>query len=73
MKQLELDTLDRAILGASDDESLIWLAIVNVRVGGEVTANLLAPIVISPERRTGRQVMPHNCIYPLNHVITPPK
>lgn len=63
--------MDRAILGASDDDALIWLAIVNVRDGGEVTVNLLAPIVINLERRTGRQVMPHNCIYPLHHVITP--
>ena len=65
----ELTASDRLRLGAGDDGTLLWLAIVMVGDDGEVAVNLRAPIVINPARMTGRQVMPNNCVYPLRHVI----
>jgi flagellar assembly factor FliW len=78
-----LSAADRRRLGAGDDVSeaagadgvesgrsaLLWLAIVSVDETGTVAVNLRAPIVINPERMTGRQVMPSACVYPLRHVI----
>jgi flagellar assembly factor FliW len=66
----ELSASDRLRLGASDEETLLWLAIVMVREAGDVTVNLRAPIVINPATMTGRQVMPNGCVYPLHHVLS---
>ena len=60
---------DRRRLDAGDDATLLWLAVVIVQAGGEVTVNLRAPIVINPERMLGRQVMPNACVYPLHYVV----
>jgi flagellar assembly factor FliW len=68
----EISGADRTRLGAADDRGLVWLAIVAVQPGGEVTVNLRAPVVINPERMVGRQVMPNACVYPLQHVIERP-
>ena len=57
---------------AGDDDTLLWLAVVIVQAGGEVTVNLRAPIVINPERMLGRQVMPNACVYPLHYVVSVP-
>ena len=65
----ELSASDRLRLGATDDKALLWLAIVIVDESGAVAVNLRAPIVINPERMTGRQVMPNACVYPLRYVI----
>lgn len=65
----DLTSADRLRLGASDDSVLLWLVIVTVREGGAVSANLRAPVVINPQRMIGRQVMPHGCVYPLNHMV----
>ena len=67
----DITAADRLRLGATDDSVLLWLAVVMVREGGEVSVNLRAPIVINPERMLGRQVMPNGCVYPLHHVIAP--
>jgi flagellar assembly factor FliW len=64
-----LGAADRLRLGAKDDSSLLWLAIVSVRDDGEVAVNLRAPIVIDASRMVGRQVMPNDCVYPLHYVI----
>jgi flagellar assembly factor FliW len=66
----ELSEFDRERLGANDDSVLLWLAIVAIDADGTATANLRAPVVINPETMTGRQVMPHRCLYALRHVIT---
>ena len=65
----ELSDADRLRLGARDDSALLWLAVVIVDDAGTVAVNLRAPIVINPERMTGRQVMPNACVYPLRYVI----
>lgn len=65
----ELSTTDRRRLGAADNEPLVWLALVMMENNGALTVNLRAPIVINPRTMTGQQVLPHNCLYPLRHVL----
>jgi flagellar assembly factor FliW len=64
-----LSAADRRRIGAAEDEPLLWLALVMVEENGTVTANLRAPIVINPRTMTGQQVLPHNCLYPVRHVL----
>lgn len=68
----ELGPADRLRLGASDDSTLVWLAIVLMKAQGEIAVNLRAPVVIDPARMTGRQVMPNACAYPLQYVLERP-
>ncbi|MBI4264107.1 MAG: flagellar assembly protein FliW [Acidobacteria bacterium] len=65
----ELSETDRHQLGAEEERTLLWLAIVTVEPDGTVTANLRAPVVINPVRMIGQQVIPHHCVYPLRHVL----
>jgi flagellar assembly factor FliW len=65
----ELSDSDRRRLGAGEKDSLLWLAIVMIEPSGALTVNLRAPIVINPRTMTGQQVLPHNCLYPLRHVL----
>jgi flagellar assembly factor FliW len=65
----DLSAADRRRLGASDTDPLLWLAIVMMEPTGALTVNLRAPIVINPKTMTGQQVLPHNCLYPLRHVL----
>jgi flagellar assembly factor FliW len=65
----ELSDSDRRRLGAKDASALLWLAMVIVDDAGTAAVNLRAPIVINPERMTGRQVMPNACVYPLRYVL----
>lgn len=67
----ELSAADRLRLGARDEEPLLWLALVMMESSGALTVNLRAPIVINPRTMTGQQVLPHNCLYPLRHVLLP--
>lgn len=67
-----LGAADLSRLGATEATPLLWLAIVLVDADGTVTANLRAPLVINPESMIGHQVMPHDCLYPLRHVIYSP-
>lgn len=64
-----LSAADRRRIGAADDEPLLWLALVMVEEDGTVTANLRAPIVVNPRTMIGQQVLPHNCLYPMRHVL----
>lgn len=64
-----LGPADRLRLGARDEHALVWLAIVSVLEGGEIAVNLRAPIVIDPVRMVGRQVMPNDCVYPLQYLV----
>ena len=65
----DLSAADRRRVGATDDEPLVWLALVMMEPGGALTVNLRAPIVINPRTVMGQQVLPHNCLYPLRHVL----
>jgi len=65
----ELSPADRRRLGATDDEPLLWLALVMMEDSGALTVNLRAPIVINPRTMTGQQVLPHECLYPVRHVL----
>jgi flagellar assembly factor FliW len=67
----ELSAADRRRIGGGDDDPLLWLALVMVEESGALTVNLRAPIVINPRTMTGQQVLPHNCLYPLRHVLVP--
>ena len=65
----ELSDADRARVGADAQTPLMWLALVTVEESGAVSVNLRAPIVINPKTMMGQQVLPHDCLYPLRHVI----
>jgi len=69
IRSCDLSASDRRRLGAGDDDALLWLAIVMMEPSGALTVNLRAPIVINPRTMTGQQVLPHNCLYPLRHVL----
>jgi flagellar assembly factor FliW len=65
----DLSDHDRSRIGAAPASPLLWLALVNVEPNGAVTVNLRAPIVINPQSMMGQQVLPHDCLYPLRHVL----
>ena len=65
----ELSDSDRARIGADEKTPLLWLALVSVEQNGAVSVNLRAPIVINPKTMMGQQVLPHDCLYPLRHVL----
>jgi flagellar assembly factor FliW len=67
----ELSQADRHRLsvGASNVDTLLWLVLVTIELDGTITANLRAPVVINPERMVGHQVVPHDCVYPIRHVV----
>ena len=65
----ELSDADRARVGADAKTPLLWLALVNVESSGAVSVNLRAPIVINPKTMIGQQVLPHDSLYPLRHVL----
>jgi flagellar assembly factor FliW len=65
----ELSDADRMRIGADATTPLLWLALVTVEQSGAVSVNLRAPIVINPTTMMGQQVLPHDCLYPLRHVL----
>jgi flagellar assembly factor FliW len=65
----ELSDADRLQLAAGAETVLLWLALVTIETDGAITVNLRAPIVVNPERMIGKQVIPHDSIYPLRHVL----
>ena len=67
----ELSKADRERLRASPDAALLWLALVTIEESGAIVVNLRAPVVINPETMLGAQVIPHQCVYPLRHVLVP--
>lgn len=69
----DLSDSDRARIGAEDKTPLLWLALVSVEADGTVSVNLRAPIVINPKTMMGQQVLPHDCLYPLRHVVIEPE
>jgi flagellar assembly factor FliW len=67
----ELSNADRERLQASTDAPLLWLALVTVEENGTIVVNMRAPVVINPQTMIGAQVIPHQCLYPLRHVLVP--
>ena len=65
----ELSDADRTRIGADATTTLLWLALVSVEQSGAVSVNLRAPIVINPNTMMGQQVLPHDCLYPLRHIL----
>jgi flagellar assembly factor FliW len=65
----ELSDADCARIGADAKTPLLWLVLVSIEPNGAVSVNLRAPIVINPKTMMGQQVLPHDCLYPLRHVI----
>lgn len=63
----ELREFERARLGATD-EPLVWLAIVTAS-GRRATANLRAPVVISPQRMVGCQFIRDDHDYPIHFPV----
>jgi flagellar assembly factor FliW len=64
-----LSAPDRMRLGAEEDSTLLWLAMVTLGENGPAHVNLRAPIVINPARMVGFQVMPHDSLYPVRHPL----
>ena len=65
----DLSDVDRARLGAAEEATLLWLALVTIELDGTITVNLRAPIVINPAAMVGHQVVPYHCVYPIRHVV----
>jgi len=65
-----LSPADRLRLEATDDDALLWLAIVALSPDGTASVNLRAPLVINPRTMTGFQVMPHQSLYPVRHPLS---
>jgi flagellar assembly factor FliW len=63
-----LNQSDLVRLGAGDDASLVWLAMITVSDEG-LFANLRAPVVINPARMLGFQLVPSDSLYPLRHPL----
>jgi flagellar assembly factor FliW len=56
----QLGPQDLARLGVTSSEGLVWLAIVSLDEAGTATANLRAPVVISPTALRGVQLIDIN-------------
>ena len=65
-----LSEFERARVGATANEPLLWLAIVTVTENA-ATANLRAPVVINPSTMIGCQVIRENDQYPVQFAINP--
>jgi len=63
-----LNQSDLVRLGATDDASLVWLAMITVSDEG-LFANLRAPVVVNPTRMLGFQLVPSDSLYPLRHPL----
>ena len=63
-----LNQSDLTRLGATDETSLVWLAIVTVGDDG-LFANLRAPVVINPAKMLGFQLVPSDSVYPLRQPL----
>lgn len=66
-----LSPADRVRLDVSDEDTLLWLAIVTLSPDETASVvNLRAPIVINPRVMIGFQVMPHHSLYPVRHPLS---
>ena len=60
--QAQLTAAERALLKATEQDTLLWLAIVG-EAAGRATANLRAPIVINPRAMMGCQLVRNESPY----------
>jgi flagellar assembly factor FliW len=67
--RVELDDADRARLGAADDGTLLWLALVSPQQEPVPTVNLRAPLVINPATLRGIQLIAADSPYPFDHPL----
>ncbi len=65
----QLSESDRYALRVTDDDVLLWLALVTMDPDGTIAVNLRAPIVVNPSQMIGQQVIPYESLYPLRHVL----
>jgi flagellar assembly factor FliW len=63
-----LAAADRQRLGATDDEPLLWLALVRLE-GPRLLVNMRAPVVINPRRMVGMQLVPADSPYSTHHEL----
>jgi flagellar assembly factor FliW len=63
-----LNQSDLVRLGACDEASMIWLAMITLTDEGSY-ANLRAPVVINPVRMLGFQLVPSDSLYSLRHPL----
>lgn len=66
----ELPEADRAELGISEEVSVFSIVTIQSEVS-KSTMNLLAPVVLNPSKRTGKQVVLHQSSYGTRHQIWP--
>lgn len=64
-----LSAEDRHRLEAADDETLLWLGLVAVKMDA-VLVNLRAPVVINPNRMIGLQVIDGESTQPTEHPLS---
>jgi len=67
--RLSLSPMDYRRLESGVGDSLVFLAIVQVGGGEEVTVNLRAPIIINPRRMIAIQALPHESAYRHDHPL----
>jgi flagellar assembly factor FliW len=66
----KLSLADLSRLSATEETTLLWLAIVTLGTADVAPhVNLRAPIVINPATMVGYQLMPSNSLYPLRHPL----
>ena len=70
--RIKLSADDRTFLGLEKSEVPLILALVTVPENPTLmTANLLGPLVINPERKIGRQLVLHESGYTTRHRLIP--
>lgn len=70
--RVKLSGDDRAFLGLGKTEEPLTIALVTVPENPtNMTANLLGPLVINPERKIGRQLVLHDSGYTTRHRLIP--
>lgn len=66
---VSLSAMDARRLDVRPSDSPLWLAVVHVGDGEDVTINLRAPIVVNPRRMLAIQVLPHESAYRHDHPL----
>ena len=66
---VRLSAEDRAALALGKDGQPVLYCTLSVSADGWISANLLAPLAINPENRTGRQLVLDESAYTTTHTI----
>ncbi len=64
-----LSPMDYRRLDAGAGDPLLWLAVVHIGAGEDITVNLRAPIVVNPRRMLAIQALPHDSAYRHDHPL----